>query len=244
MATPTRSRSTWIIPARAGFTAPRTWGGSRCWDHPRSRGVYPPPSECSTGLAGSSPLARGLPPIPGTSSRGLGIIPARAGFTPEPAPSPTPTQDHPRSRGVYALRTMAGHDLRGSSPLARGLRRPPHDAARRPRIIPARAGFTSLVSSLRRPAGDHPRSRGVYQVVRPAMQAGAGSSPLARGLPLRARRRRQRPGIIPARAGFTRRAVAEAVLGRDHPRSRGVYSTRCPSRPLRTGSSPLARGLL
>ena len=31
-----------IIPARAGFTCDRTWSRARTWDHPRSRGVYPP----------------------------------------------------------------------------------------------------------------------------------------------------------------------------------------------------------
>ena len=31
-----------IIPARAGFTGARVGGGSPEWDHPRSRGVYPP----------------------------------------------------------------------------------------------------------------------------------------------------------------------------------------------------------
>ena len=50
-------------------------------------------------------------------------------------------------------------------------------------------------------------------------------------------------GIIPARAGFTRRPRPPHGPGSDHPRSRGVYSTG-PSRTRgRTGSSPLARGL-
>ena len=70
---------------------------------------------------------------------------------------------------------------------------------------------------------DHPRSRGVYcGGVRP-IDRQAGSSPLARGLRDSRRRFRGRPGIIPARAGFT--SWADYVL------------------TWEGGSSPLARGL-
>ena len=90
---------------------------------------------------------------------------------------------------------------------------------------------------------DHPRSRGVYRLVRAPLKASRGSSPLARGL----RERRDRPvdqdRIIPARAGFTRRARAAGGCRWDHPRSRGVYRARLVSAARRAGSSPLARGL-
>ena len=77
-----------IIPARAGFTAP---GGRRLpgrSDHPRSRGVYCRPDSRSGSRAGSSPLARGLPPVPPRCDRLERIIPARAGFTWLPRPQP------------------------------------------------------------------------------------------------------------------------------------------------------------
>ena len=70
-----------IIPARAGFTAigtPYVWGGS---DHPRSRGVYGTAGGVQSGWDGSSPLARGLPPLPHLAVLAIRIIPARAGFT-------------------------------------------------------------------------------------------------------------------------------------------------------------------
>ena len=93
---------------------------------------------------------------------------------------------------------------------------------------------------------DHPRSRGVYFAGQDAINPPRGSSPLARGLLGRGRSGEGagRPGIIPARAGFTRPLEALTRSSQDHPRSRGVYS-----RPLRAlisiqGSSPLARGLL
>ena len=69
-----------IIPARAGFT-PRTetpvWSAE---DHPRSRGVYFAFRHCARSSAGSSPLARGLPPrtrhagyAPGSSPLARGL---------------------------------------------------------------------------------------------------------------------------------------------------------------------------
>ena len=50
-----------------------------------------------------------------------------------------------------------------------------------------------------------------------------GSSPLARGLRRFRDRDCARPGIIPARAGFTRAARVASPQFPDHPRSRGVY---------------------
>ena len=73
-------------------------------------------------------------------------------------------------------------------------------------------------------------------------------------------------GIIPARAGFTggdelvnchredhprsrgvysptESMMRKPPIGTDHPRSRGVYPSHYSDRSLRTGSSPLARGL-
>ena len=70
-----------------------------------------------------------------------------------------------------------------------------------------------------------------------------GSSPLARGLPGGRLRRRDRKGIIPARAGFTGVLVGIPPRLGDHPRSRGVYWARRGRPYARPGSSPLARGL-
>ena len=70
-----------------------------------------------------------------------------------------------------------------------------------------------------------------------------GSSPLARGLPAIWSQVLVRPGIIPARAGFTARDLDGGVKSRDHPRSRGVYVQMTESDSGVTGSSPLARGL-
>ena len=112
-------------------------------DHPRSRGVYRLPKTDLPRLAGSSPLARGLR----TSRRGVacgcGIIPARAGFTPEMYADAMGLRDHPRSRGVYLITDDLLGEREGSSPLARGLPRPAPPYSYSLGIIPARAGFTA-----------------------------------------------------------------------------------------------------
>ena len=213
-----------IIPARAGFTTAPGCPSRSAWDHPRSRGVYTSRSLMPAARAGSSPLARGLQGGRSALINNAGIIPARAGFTPALASRQEAATDHPRSRGVYHA----------------GAGGPGHDVG----IIPARAGFTTGAAGSTGAAGDHPRSRGVYPPDHPAPGRCGGSSPLARGLRLRHDRGEGRPGIIPARAGFTGRRTTASPLRMDHPRSRGVYySSRSPPSGA-PGSSPLARGLL
>ena len=196
-------------------------------------------------------MARGIIPARAGFTRsahhspaGGGIIPARAGFTATTSTSPPPQKDHPRSRGVYGggtlghpgasdhPRSRGGYDDGsdgegaevGSSPLARGLRCRRWRPRRRGRIIPARAGFT-VSRSPRAPRGrDHPRSRGVYSSVSRRLLLPTGSSPLARGLLLLRLSRSAGIGIIPARAGFTRRPRKSHQYSPDHPRSRGVYA--------------------
>ena len=131
-----------IIPARAGFTGRGGVPRLRGPDHPRSRGVYAARAAASASRAGSSPLARGLPPAPRTPAGPHGIIPARAGFTQTSSSPPTGRPDHPRSRGVYATGYTPVDDYLGSSPLARGLLGRLRRFRQITRIIPARAGFT------------------------------------------------------------------------------------------------------
>ena len=111
----------------------------------------------------------------------------------------------------------------GSSPLARGLPGWWPPAWGSPRIIPARAGFTSTASCPSSHSRDHPRSRGVYPSRTCNDSRPAGSSPLARGLLPAVNLSHGVTGIIPARAGFTCMPSPAVSAGR--------------------GSSPLARGL-
>ena len=111
------------------------------------------------------------------------------------------------------------------------------------RIIPARAGFTRTRTDAEPTAWDHPRSRGVYKHRSFLCPSRVGSSPLARGLPIRAPPPGKRVGIIPARAGFTAAPLFCADSLADHPRSRGVYDSLALELGDQVGSSPLARGL-
>ena len=233
-----------IIPARAGFTRAARRAPPRAEDHPRSRGVYLRTLYPRGFRRGSSPLARGLPARlrPGRpSSR---IIPARAGFTPGDEPCNRSHPDHPRSRGVYGMRTVRPGMSIGSSPLARGLLHLEVVGGLGQGIIPARAGFTATPPERMYIISDHPRSRGVYDSFVFDSETGFGSSPLARGLPENAQRNANAGRIIPARAGFTRDCDSRRRVRRDHPRSRGVYAHGGNRAPRKRGSSPLARGLL
>ena len=131
-----------IIPARAGFTRPRDPGDRPTRDHPRSRGVYTRAPLTARRRLGSSPLARGLRDGCRLAVAQFGIIPARAGFTPLRGVTGGNITDHPRSRGVYGRFRLDNDGMYGSSPLARGLRNVGPRQTGRPRIIPARAGFT------------------------------------------------------------------------------------------------------
>ena len=153
------------------------------------------------------------------------------------------SSDHPRSRGVYGCLAALAPLAPGSSPLARGLRGAVAVTVEDAGIIPARAGFTARPRCAASARRDHPRSRGVYMARRPPTARTHGSSPLARGLRRGTLTPRRLLGIIPARAGFTRRARGDHRRGRDHPRSRGVYRGGSKSSHMRSGSSPLARGL-
>ena len=133
-----------IIPARAGFTARSRArrGGGR--DHPRSRGVYPIGGAGAPRSTGSSPLARGLRGGAGRGGAAALDHPRSRGVYRAPARGPDASRDHPRSRGVYKVYGGGVSEKGGSSPLARGLPRAEGRGRLRPRIIPARAGFTPL----------------------------------------------------------------------------------------------------
>ena len=195
------------------------------------------------GEEGSSPLARGLLPRRAPESEDHGIIPARAGFTQPAGDGGEALEDHPRSRGVYALRIPHRDPAEGSSPLARGLRQGDGGRPQSGRIIPARAGFTSARDGRDGTVSDHPRSRGVYDGGWRFASRRGGSSPLARGLRDMVARTGDKDRIIPARAGFTSAVAVAGAEESDHPRSRGVYRAFLDAGGLSSGSSPLARGL-
>ena len=233
-----------LIPARAGNTPQRRYALPPPRAHPRSRGEHlqwrlPPFLS-----RGSSPLARGTLPFIEQAGTPVGLIPARAGNTMRHNVQAVTRGAHPRSRGEHYKNPNPKGTEMGSSPLARGT---PHGFA--PRLsswglIPARAGNTSCSRSIRVCSRAHPRSRGEHAVGAVASWAYTGSSPLARGTRFHCRARNQRAGLIPARAGNTRKDQHRRQEAGAHPRSRGEHRSYGLPPRVRRGSSPLARGTL
>ena len=193
-------------------------------------------------MFGSSPLVRGqLPPhsLPGGRSR---IIPARAGPTRPRRDSHNHRKDHPRSCGANRISRHAISCYSGSSPLVRGQRIWPLCFAAASRIIPARAGPTTIFLSLISIPSDHPRSCGAN--VRPPIRLVSlcGSSPLVRGQRWRARSCCRFVRIIPARAGPTGTGPRKPETTSDHPRSCGANIPFSRGGSPISGSSPLVRG--
>ena len=244
-------------PARPHFS-PKRCGcrentiGRPSWSYPMTK--HRPParssnhqrSSCSgsrTGEIGSSPLARGTHHDRGRAHPRGRFIPARAGNTgrgPRPARR---SSVHPRSRGEHHGRA----DRVGVQP----------------RFIPARAGNTIAYCLVDLYQPVHPRSRGEHDAAREDPDAGAGSSPLARGTPTIVGPGGAGERFIPARAGNTACTCSGVMASPVHPRSRGEHPPApshrrgarrfIPARAGNThgdwnvapgayGSSPLARG--
>ena len=93
----------------------------------------------------------------------------------------------------------------GSSPLARGGRAASRAGGTVRGLIPARAGRTPHRGAFLTRAWAHPRSRGADAAVTKVEIYLWGSSPLARGGPAVRSPAPNSRGLIPARAGRTRR---------------------------------------
>ena len=193
-----------LIPARAGTTSPSCSVQKIERAHPRSRGDHSPSEAVAVGGAGSSPLARGPHRSGGYRPRPGGLIPARAGTTPDSSLVDSIARAHPRSRGDHGLPVRAGPGQAGSSPLARGPHSVEFGGPGIGGLIPARAGTTRTGARTGPGAGAHPRSRGDHSLSRLRLRLLSGSSPLARGPPHPQVQENPGRGLIPARAGTTR----------------------------------------
>ena len=156
--------ATGLIPARAGNTVPAVARPPARGAHPRSRGEHTTRRAISSGDPGSSPLARGTPPLRAPKHIATGLIPARAGNTDVPDIVERAYRAHPRSRGEHAGFNIIRTTSTGSSPLARGTHIFPKGKPKCPGLIPARAGntFGSKIATARK--GAHPRSRGEHRM--------------------------------------------------------------------------------
>ncbi len=169
------------------------------------RGEHTVSMSSTTCVFGSSPHARGT-----LLTRSLGkpekrIIPACAGNTQSDVFARPRDSDHPRMRGEHALCGTPAITSDGSSPHARGTPRGCRFDPDPIRIIPACAGNTAARRQARSPIPDHPRMRGEHAIRWQRRYRQLGSSPHARGTPVRTRVWCTQCRIIPACAGNTPR---------------------------------------
>ena len=172
-------------------------------DHPRMRGEHWPSILIPASGTGSSPHARGTLQSGRCGADAIGIIPACAGNTKFLGAVLTPGGDHPRMRGEHGARQIDGISLRGSSPHARGTRKPLPTCVNRTGIIPACAGNTGHLQATVCEERDHPRMRGEHEPWLSVSCRYRGSSPHARGTLALVHSFLFADGIIPACAGNT-----------------------------------------
>ena len=86
--------------------------------------------------------------------------------------------------------------------------------------------------------------RGEYCLSNHPVRTIQGSPPLARGIRMILNARHNRLGITPACAGNTIKKRHCPTAPGDHPRLRGEYQQRVWNSMTRSGSPPLARGIL
>ena len=193
-----------IIPAYAGNTPSRRCPKRRSRDHPRVCGEHLINGITGMVGSGSSPRMRGTHPCRAARSSRVGIIPAYAGNTANDAGDRIDVQDHPRVCGEHPIPHVPWHVAQGSSPRMRGTPQPAQLPRHQSGIIPAYAGNTPCMTSIRLTARDHPRVCGEHFLSHFVFAVVAGSSPRMRGTPGLADCDVSGFGIIPAYAGNTR----------------------------------------
>ena len=194
-----------IIPAYAGNITRRTAGSSCGRDHPRMCGEQLVCCRIVTKGEGSSPRVRGAVAVVKQKFAGSGIIPACAGSSWPSSPSISATRDHPRVCGEQDAVAGSVSYGAGSSPRVRGAVPEGHRPRQGPGIIPACAGSSATISLPPLGVWDHPRVCGEQDAPDRARLGAKGSSPRVRGAGDFSHKGNSRIGIIPARAGSSRR---------------------------------------
>ncbi len=171
--------------------------------------------------SGSSPRARGTRSsrCPAISRRRF--IPACAGNATVAGCLFFSSTVHPRVRGERASSMSTTATLSGSSPRARGTRRPRQLPQQSQRFIPACAGNAVLVPLIVFAVRVHPRVRGERVRHSRSRSVGIGSSPRARGTLTKSQRKQMNERFIPACAGNASGIVSLSNSATVHPRVRG-----------------------
>ena len=190
--------------------------------HPRAGGENEAGDEKGATFEGSSPRGRGKHTILVPVGLGGGLIPARAGKTVQRFPFLWRAPAHPRAGGENSALTKACSVVWGSSPRGRGKLRGEGRSLSDLRLIPARAGKTSVILKPLEASRAHPRAGGENGGVEHIVQHVRGSSPRGRG-------KRAPHGLA-------------ASGPRAHPRAGGENSHRMAGTEYPEGSSPRGRG--
>ena len=213
--------------------------------------------------SGSSPRGRGKPRLRGSSAdprpahpraggenfengfdcaRRLGSSPRGRGKPPPMSATCSLTKAHPRAGGENILRSVGGPHAQGSSPRGRGKHPRRHPKPLRSRLIPARAGKTSVFLRWRPHHWAHPRAGGENPVTLFRLSAYSGSSPRGRGKLDALARVGAGDGLIPARAGKTVGLRYAFRSAQAHPRAGGENAAGQLIGANACGSSPRGRG--
>ncbi len=238
---PVRRKSR-FIPACAGNAA--RCCGRRCCTavHPRMRGERHGAPTARVEAGGSSPHARGTRALGGRAFLNQRFIPACAGNAVTGVVFMCCRPVHPRMRGERT-RSFSQHPQdRGSSPHARGTRLQAIGDGVFMRFIPACAGNASPCCAGHRCPAVHPRMRGERAQRLLQTIDIVGSSPHARGTPLRKFDLSIIWRFIPACAGNARGLRSVPFWFPVHPRMRGERAIQEMHAGHGVGSSPHARG--
>ena len=185
---------------------------------------------------------RGKPLLGVLLAHSLGLIPAHAGKTVLYRIRTYPNWAHPRACGENPEGQGRCARLWGSSPRMRGKHSHLRPLGFLTRLIPAHAGKTSRVQSLKPSGRAHPRACGENTETRAGARGEMGSSPRMRGKLAGCMLHRQSRGLIPAHAGKTRPRSGPVCAGRAHPRACGENGRGLCVVAEHAGSSPRMRG--
>ena len=234
--------STGLIPARAGKTTHWCGRWTRCSAHPRACGENEIARAEDVNGNGSSPRVRGKPVELDRVSRADRLIPARAGKTTRDPSSRSGLWAHPRACGENWANAGKTVPFEGSSPRVRGKRGRGREGRRLRGLIPARAGKTYENKTGQPITAAHPRACGENTLTTWPATGSSGSSPRVRGKRNHLAGQAPDAGLIPARAGKTRRRPRPGCSTRAHPRACGENTATPPPWLFDSGSSPRVRG--
>ena len=231
-----------LIPACAGKTSEARGSTSFLRAHPRVCGENTRQIERLCQAWGSSPRVRGKQGRQAQSRSSARLIPACAGKTSSPESSNGQPRAHPRVCGENRAVEPVTVAVRGSSPRVRGKQTSAAAALRSPGLIPACAGKTYGLLTVRCVIRAHPRVCGENTRLTGDIASTNGSSPRVRGKLKGAKYRVHRVRLIPACAGKTLAPYRLIDAMRAHPRVCGENLIAVWTAWTAPGSSPRVRG--